>query len=502
MPTAQQAELLCLLTLPSPPTDSGACAALGGASQLLALMCGMPPSGVGGLAPLCASLGARRLRLVGDDGTGVTQLVAAERPVAVPMAAELVECMRAVDGVARAALAQLKEEHDLGAVELETSSLKAALEAERASGGAAQRPQKFWLLMGVVAARRLLDFAEGADAAHFASFLSHVSSSSKMRITFSKSAALAAVLSRRDAFEAAMRATGAVAALDGALEKAVRDGFGAARAARRPPRPSCQGGGARALARRGGGGGPRGSGATALEVVATDAEPLSSVLGGVDVAGGGATLLVAPLAALERRGGVPWSSFVLVVEFDALPPELAVAAALRQLLRRTSPPRRGRAPPRPGGGGDDAGEAAPSALAARRRRRAAPTSMCLRSSRGGGGGGGGGGGSASPVPLPSRAEASAEPAAGRVAFVGEALLDDVRLHQLLRRRGLRLVEPPAALPHLTLGRQGAAPRRCARRGGGGGGVRGCEEGFSSSTSSSSMTTLPTARRSSPPRAAR
>ena len=137
--------------------------------------------------------------------------------------------MRAVDGVARAALTQLKEEHDVGAVELETSSLKAALEAERASGGAAQRPQKFWLLMGVVAARRLLDFAEGADAAHFASFLSHVSSSSKMRITFSKSAALAAVLSRRDAFEAAMRGyeSAKLSALDGALEKAVRDGFGA-----------------------------------------------------------------------------------------------------------------------------------------------------------------------------------------------------------------------------------------------------------------------------------
>ena len=90
---------LILMTASGP--DLASCTAVGKlGSRLVALVCGLPEGGVKGLVPMCGALGARKLVLRAETDPDMAALCARRQMHRYTMPRCLVECCRALKGMA------------------------------------------------------------------------------------------------------------------------------------------------------------------------------------------------------------------------------------------------------------------------------------------------------------------------------------------------------------------------------------------------------------------
>ena len=149
---------LILMTASGP--DLASCSAVGKlGSRLVALVCGLPEGGVKGLVPMCGALGARKLVLRAETDPDMATLCARRQMHRYTMPRCLVECCRALKGMASDELRTMEQAYpELPPLRWEARLLKEILNSM-------QQPfvmSLFWSLMKCFTSRRLVDFVESA----------------------------------------------------------------------------------------------------------------------------------------------------------------------------------------------------------------------------------------------------------------------------------------------------------------------------------------------------
>ena len=493
------------------PPDLPTCGAIGrflsaaSGPQLVALVCGLPDDDAQSLLPMCKALGATHLHLRSGEDADVIELARQRRvhSFGVPRALALVgeELCELAENLLHQAQRRME---GLAGVALCASALRQAIDRFPRGGDSTA----FKSLLACLCARQASESIGHADAAGFRSLLDGWAKSLKHQSACRPHPALASLVEGKEAVASA------IARVDESMRRAVRaalgsaidEGFGSARSggvAGEPLLRQADGQHHGAAARHGVIGFAsqrllpavrseceqalrRGSDAEAglsVQVVAVDEgmEPqhvLNLIQRSRQMAGGGGTgaalLLLLPHDKLLQFDVFPWAEFRLYIEANEenVPP-LHLRAQLLQPLLSVHILRPYEAPDAPGDEGAVGGEpsdgvappetelpggkdgpAASEALreAARLLRRShggryddSINLEAVHARKQGSAARSDGSGSRRGDTHPSGAGAIPWP-----VMIGEALLEAPRLHRLLRRKGLQLIETSSPLPHLFL----------------------------------------------------
>ena len=228
-----------LVVITANSVEVGQCLVAQRAAQcrLVALICGMPTGGPSSLTALCSTLGARRLFLRTEADPDIRALLSSRLSCPFVLPNELRAIFETLLTDSQAELAELLQiRPELAPIELDSQALKLKIEqlgvARKANASLSDGDQRtFWRLMTLFCSRRILDMMEANDVEAFRGFLAQVvcQKHSKLSHTFAKHATLQVVLKQRDELADALLTcrTSRHKALAAALRHIItRKGFG------------------------------------------------------------------------------------------------------------------------------------------------------------------------------------------------------------------------------------------------------------------------------------